>query len=174
MQSRTRKTFLHVSDYLPRRRFLGCLLGACALLLGQPALVNAQAQDEEPLHFPGDPPDHLVVYQFNKADPAYQKAVLFSVSALVRRYGDNIKIAVVAIGPGIHILAKNPGRPVSEDIKQSVSSLSVYGVNFIACGNTMKSLGWTEKDFVPFAQIVEVGAAALMELQEKGYAYISW
>jgi intracellular sulfur oxidation DsrE/DsrF family protein len=155
-----------------RRRFLGRLLGTGAMLLGGHGL--AHAAEEPPLRFPGDPPDHKVVYQFNKADPAYQNAVLFSVGAMVRRYGDNIDIAVVGIGPGIHILGKNPGRPISDEIKQKVSSLSVYGVQFIACGNTMKSLGWTEKDILPFAKIVEVGAAALMDLQEQGYAYISW
>jgi intracellular sulfur oxidation DsrE/DsrF family protein len=47
-------------------------------------------------------------------------------------------------------------------------------VEFHACANTMKSLGWTEEDLLPFAQVVDVGAADLMELQEQGYAYISW
>jgi hypothetical protein len=136
-------------------------------------LSSVLAQEEE-LRFPGDEPEHKVVYQFNKADEAYQKSVLFSVGAMLRKYGDNIRIVVVGIGPGIHILAKNPGRPVSETIKQRVSSLSQYGVEFHACGNTMKSLHWEEKDILPLATIVEVGASDLMELQEQGYAYISW
>ncbi len=133
----------------------------------------ASDEDEE-LRFPGDPPDHKLVYQFNKADEAYQKAVLFSVGAMLRKYGDNIHIVVVAIGPGLHILAREPKRPVSEETRQRVSSLSQYGVEFHACGNTMKALGWEAKDMLPFASIVEVGASDLMELQEDGYAYISW
>ena len=100
--------------------------------------------------------------------------VLFSVGAMLRKYGDNVQIAVVAIGPGIHILGKRPERTVPKLIQQRVSSLAQYGVKFIACGNTMKSLGWTENDLLPFAEMTEVGAAALMELQEQGYAYISW
>lgn len=131
-------------------------------------------QAEEELRFPGDPTEHKVVYQFNKADAAYQKAVLFSVGAMLRKYGDNISIVVVGIGPGLHILAKKPGRPVSEEIRQRVSSLSQYGVEFHACGNTMKALHWEEKDILPFAKIVEVGASDLIELQEQGYSYISW
>jgi hypothetical protein len=93
---------------------------------------------------------------------------------MLRKYQDNIHIVVVAIGPGIHILAKNPERPVSKIIKQRVSSLAQYGVEFHACGNTLKSLGWDEKDVLPLASVVEVGAADLMELQEQGYSYISW
>ncbi len=144
------------------------------LCLCLPGLVVAQDGGVDDLIFPGDEPAHKVVYQFNKADEAYQKAVLFSVGAMLRKYGDNIRIVVVAIGPGIHILAKNPKRPVPEEIRQRVSSLAQYGVEFHACGNTMKALKWTDDDLLPFAQRVEVGAAALMELQEQGYAYISW
>jgi hypothetical protein len=136
--------------------------------------LTAQAADDETLHFPGDPPAHKVVYQFNKADEEYQQHVLFSVGAMLRKYGDSIHIVVVAIGPGIHILAKNPERPVSQEIKERVSSLSQYGVEFHACGNTMKSMEWTMNDMISSAKYVEVGAADLMELQEQGYAYISW
>jgi len=144
------------------------------LLCLLPGLAAAQEGGADELIFPGDEPAHKVVYQFNKADEAYQKAVLFSVGAMLRKYGDNVRIVVVAIGPGIHILAKNPKRPVSQEIRERVSSLAQYGVEFHACGNTMKSLRWTDDDLLPFAKRVEVGAAALMELQEQGYAYISW
>jgi intracellular sulfur oxidation DsrE/DsrF family protein len=49
-----------------------------------------------------------------------------------------------------------------------------YGVSFIACGNTMQTQGWTATDMQDFVKVEEVGAASLMELQEKGYAYIAW
>ena len=145
-----------------------------ALFCGATTGAVFASDEDEALRFPGDPPDHKVVYQFNKADEAYQKAVLFSVGAMLRKYGDNIHIVVVAIGPGLHILAREPKRPVSEETRQRVSSLSQYGVEFHACGNTMKALGWEAEDMLPFASIVEVGASDLMELQEEGYAYISW
>jgi intracellular sulfur oxidation DsrE/DsrF family protein len=93
---------------------------------------------------------------------------------MLRKYGDNIHIVVVGIGPGIHILAKKPGRPVSELIRQRVASLLQYGVEFHACGNTMKSLKWKEDNILDSVKIVEVGAADLMELQQDGYAYITW
>ena len=156
-----------------RRQFFGSGLAGLMLLLLSSAILAADGSGEA-LRFPGDPPEHKVVYQFNKADESYQKAVLFSVGAMLRQWGDNISIVVVGIGPGIHILGKTPGRPVSDEIKQRVSSLSQYGVEFHACGNTMKSLHWEEKDILPFAKIVEVGASDLMELQEQGYSYISW
>ena len=155
-----------------RRHFIRGMLA----VVGVVALSAAHAQEaeEEELRFPGDPPDHHVVYQFNKADLGYQDHVIFSVGEMLRKYGDNVKIVVVAYAEGIHILGKKPGREVKEEIRQRVSSLAQYGVEFHACGNTMKSLSWTADDLLPFAKVVEVGAADLMELQEQGYAYISW
>jgi len=164
-----------------RRSLLVQMAAAGPALLGLGiASGNASSQEidadagVDALRFPGDPPEHQVVYQFNKSEPDYQQQVLFSVGAMVRKYGDNIKIVVTCFGPGIHILARNPRRPVSDEIKQRVASLDVYGVEFHACGNTLKSLNWTEKDLVPFAKVVEVGAADLLELQEQGFSYISW
>lgn len=154
-----------------RRRLLGSLIAGSGLA----ALGSSQvAKAEEELHFPGDPAEHKIVYQFNKGDEATQKAILFSVGAMLRKWGDNVEIVVVAIGPGLHILAKKPKRPVSEETRERVSSLSEYGVKFHACGNTMKALKWEDKDMLSLAKVVEVGASDLMELQEQGFAYISW
>ena len=146
-----------------------CAAALSAMSIGA-SQVRAEAVDRELF---GEP-EHKLVYQFNKADPDYMQAVLFSVGAMLREHGDNIHIVVTAIGPGIHILAENPGRPVPEIIRQRVASLAAYGVSFHACGNTMKSLGWTEVDLLDFAEIVEIGANDLMLLQEQGYRYISW
>ena len=159
-----------------RRSLLGKMLtGGSMLALATMGKASAkEPQAEQELRFPGEDPEHRVVYQFNKADADYHEHVLFSVGAMLRKYGDNIHIVVTCIGPGIHILAKKPGRPVAKAIQEKVSSLALYGIEFHACGNTMKSLKWTEKDMLPFAKIVEVGAADLMELQEQDYAYISW
>lgn len=160
-----------------RRRFLrGLLALAPAGLLGSAAAraADSAADSADDLRFPGDPAEHRVVYQFNHADIDYMEHVLFSVGAMLRKYDTNVEIVVVVFGPGIHILGKRPERPVPELLRQRVASLSQYGVKFVACGNTMKSLGWDAEDILPFAEIEEVGAAALMEYQEKGFSYISW
>ncbi|MFW2373233.1 MAG: DsrE family protein [Gammaproteobacteria bacterium] len=155
---------------LNRIRTLVVMLFLTAL----PLISWAEDAAEAEMRFPGDPTDHNVVFQFNKADQDYHNSVLFAVGEMVRKYGDNITIVVTAFGPGIHILAKEPVRAVSEHIKQKVKSLVDYGVKFHACGNTMQALGWKEKDMLPFAEVVKVGAADIMELQEKGYSYLSW
>ncbi len=168
-ESNNNASWLGRFDSARRRLLTGLLAG-----VGVSAASRLSVAEEEELRFPGDPPEHHVVYQFNKAELGYQDHVIFSIGAVLRKYGDNVKIVVVVFAEGIHILGKNPGREVKDEIRQRVSSLAKYGVEFHACGNTMKSLGWSEADLVPFAKVVEVGAADLMELQEQGYSYISW
>jgi len=116
-----------------------------------------------------------IVYQMNQSDPHYQEDILNSVSALLSKYVDDIQIAVAVWGPGIHLLAKNPKRPVAKLLQDRVRSMAeFYGVQFIACNNTLRSLGWTEKDLQEFAQIEDFGAATIMRLQQQGYAYLAW
>ena len=61
----------------------------------------AELQDPPSDRFPGDPAEHKAVYMWNKSDPAYQHSILNSIQAMIKRYGDNVDIAVVAIGPGL-------------------------------------------------------------------------
>ncbi len=125
--------------------------------------------------FPDDPASHKVVYMFNKAEADYQTSILNSIQAMIRQYGGDVGIAVVVIGPGIHVLAKQPKREVDQLIYDRVESFAKdYNVRWIACGSTMNTIGWSGDDIRPFAEYVEVGASALMELQAAGFAYIAW
>jgi len=158
-----------------RRRLVSHLALLGGLIAGTDAArAEGKMADDKSARFPGDPPENFVVYQLNKPEAEYHDHIVFSVGAMLRQYGDNIKIAVVAFGPGIHVLLKNPRRPVTQTVREKIASLSDYGVDYYACGNTLKSLKLGEKDVVPFAKVVEVGASTLMELQKQGYAYISW
>lgn len=166
-----------------RRKLLqGLLVGGGAVLARRaaavpepkPAAETADNNAKAEARFPGDPPENFVVYQLNKSEREYQEHVIFSVGAMLRQYNDNIKIAVTAFGPGIHLLLKKPRRPVAPVLREKVQSLNEYGVEFHGCGNTLKTLKLTEKDLLPFVKYVEIGASDLLELQKKGYAYISW
>ncbi len=134
-----------------------------------------ELQDTDSDRFPGDPAEHKAVYMWNKADADYQHGILNSIKAMIKRYGDNVDIAIVAIGPGLHVLAKKPKRKVNSLTYERVASFAKdYNVRWIACGNTMKTIHWEDKDMRPFAEYSEVGAAALMELQEEGYKLLVW
>jgi intracellular sulfur oxidation DsrE/DsrF family protein len=160
-----------MSDFLKNRRnFMTAVAGAGGAALG---IQTAQAADD--LRFPGDKPKHHVVYQINKNDPEYQTHILNSMSAMITEFGGNVQIAVVAFAAGIHLLAKSPQKTVNPLIYERVKGFSDnYGVVWDACGNTMHTVGYSDTDMRSFAKIRQVGAAALMEYQEQGYAYIAW
>jgi len=165
------KTLLSSSLPLPRRRLLAGVAAAAAAGAGAPA--SGQTPKQPGARDSGTP--HKIVYQLNRADEAYREAIFNSISAMLKKYVDDISITVVVWGPGIHLLAKAPQRPVSRLHQQRVRSMAQsYGIKFIACGNTMHSLGWTPDDMLDFATVEEVGAASIMELQEQGYAYLAW
>ena len=166
---------MNTSSTPERRRWLGRLLalGAGTAAATRGALAATPLSMKPPQA--GDDAPHKIVYQLNHHEPEYQEAILNSISALLKKYVDDVAIVVVAWGPGIHLLAKKPQRPVPELHQQRVRSMAqAYGVRFIACGNTMHTVGWTAADMVDFAHVEEVGAAAVMELQERGYAYLAW
>jgi intracellular sulfur oxidation DsrE/DsrF family protein len=148
------------------------LLKSVALLGGLFGIRAAQAHHTES-HLEEDSAHHIV-YQCNKADPEYLEHVLFSAGELLRKYGDDVEIVFAVFGAGLNLLGKHPLRPIPHELQQRASSLAVYGVSFHACGNTMTSLHWTEKDLVDYAKVVPIGVEDLMLLQEKGFAYVSW
>ena len=148
------------------------VLKSLGLLGGLFAIRQAQAHHTD-THFE-DASTHRIVYQCNHADAEYLQHILFSVGELLRKYGDDIEIVVAVFGAGIHLVAAAPGRPVDSELQQRASSLAEYGIAFHACGNTMKSLGWTKQDLLPFAEVVPIGVDDIMQLQEQGFAYMSW
>lgn len=157
------------SERVPRRRWLTAVATATAgaSLPARAASTPAPASDNGP--------PHKVVYQINRHEPEYQLAILNSIGAMLKKYVDDVAIVVVVWGPGIHLLAKKPKRPVPKTHQQRVRDMhESWGIEFIACGNTMHSVGWEKEDMLDFARVEDVGAAAIMELQEKGYAYIAW
>lgn len=150
-----------------RRQFLAMLgLGGTSLV------VNTAQAHHTDTHFE-DESAHQLVYQLNKAEHDYIESILFSCGEMLRKYGDDIELVIAAFGPGLHLLATHPKRPISAVHQQRVQSLMQYGVRFQACGNTMKSLNWLEKDIIEGAEIVPVGIDGIMQLQEQGFSYIS-
>lgn len=155
-----------------RRQFLS-LLGLGSISLAGAGINSSKAHAHHTeTHFE-DRAQHRLVYQCNRADHDYIEHILFSCGEMLRKYGDDIELVVAAFGPGLNLLGRRPKRSISPVHQQRVSSLADYGVRFQACGNTMKSMNWLEKDLLDQAQIVPIGVDGIMQLQEQGFSYIN-
>ncbi len=113
---------------------------------------------------------HKVVIQVSTDDPRTQKIALNNAVNLQKLYGiDNIKIEIVAYGPGLGLLTTKSKQA------DRVKSLAVQDITFSACHNTMKKVERKSGKMPVLLEgvgMVTAGVARIIELQEQGYAYI--
>ncbi|BAF71466.1 DsrE family protein [Sulfurovum sp. NBC37-1] len=95
--------------------------------------------------------------------------VLSSANNVMKFYGpENVEVVIVAYSQGIEALLKHGDR----DIRKRVEALMTYDVEFIACGNTMRTLHIEKKDLIDGVEVVTAGIVELIERQLRGYIYI--
>jgi intracellular sulfur oxidation DsrE/DsrF family protein len=95
--------------------------------------------------------------------------VLGSANNVIKFYGvDNTEVVIVAYSQGIKsLLARRDTK-----IRKRVEALMTYDVEFIACGNTMKTLKIKKEDLIDGVEVVTAGIVELIERQLRGYIYI--
>lgn len=115
-------------------------------------------------------PAHKVVIQVSTDDARTQQIALNNAVNLQQDYGmDNVKIEIVAYGPGLSLLTAKSSQA------GRVESLASQEIRFSACGNTMRGVAkktGAEPKLIEGVQVVPAGVARIVELQEQGYAYI--
>jgi len=119
--------------------------------------------------------EHHLVLQVNSNDPAAMNLTLNNATNVAEYYkglGEKVKIEVVTFGPGLHMLREDTS-PVKARIEEM--ALSSPEVSFKACGNTQEKMQKAENKSIPIikqAEVVKSGVVRVMELQEKGWAYV--
>jgi intracellular sulfur oxidation DsrE/DsrF family protein len=120
--------------------------------------------------YAGSDAAHKVVIQVSTDDKRTQTIALNNAVNLQKDYGlDNVDVVIVAYGPGLSLLTNKSSQG------ERVESLAVQGIQFNACGNTMKKItSKTGKEPVLLqgVSVVPAGVARIVELQEQGYAYV--
>ncbi len=113
---------------------------------------------------------HKLVIQVSTDDPRTQMIALNNAVNLQKLYGmDNVKVEIVAYGPGLWMLTDK------SDQAQRVTSLAMQDITFSACGNTMAKVekkSGKKPQLLEGVGVVKAGVGRIMELQEQGYAYI--
>jgi uncharacterized protein len=118
---------------------------------------------------------HYVAIHVNQNDPKVMNLALNNVQNINKYYdsiGEKVVIELVTYGPGLNMLIEGKS-PVADRI--SVMSLELENLSFAACANTMAKMEEKTGKKIPIieeANIVPSGVVRLVELQEKGYAYI--
>lgn len=112
-------------------------------------------------------PQNRIVFQVSDNEPARWNLVLNNVKNLQKELGaDNVKIEVVAYGPGINMFK------IDSEVGSRLQEAADSGVKLAACGNTMKGAKLTMADMHPAVSQVPAGIVELMRKQQEGWAYI--
>jgi len=120
-------------------------------------------------------PAHRVAIHVDDNDAKVMNLALNNAKNVLEYYqkrGETVAIEIVTYGPGLHMLRADTS-PVRHRIAEM--SLSAPEVSFANCANTQSNMAKQEgRDvtLVSEARVVPSGVVHLIELQEKGYAYI--
>ena len=111
-----------------------------------------------------NPRKWMIKLNFN--DKQRVKHTLGAIYNVLKEYpAESIKISVVTYAYGMRVLKKDYDKELSSKVK----SLMEYDVEFVACKNTMQTMGWTKNDFIEDLTYVQTGLAEVIERKVDGW-----
>ena len=118
---------------------------------------------------------HKLAIQVAENNPQLMNLALNNARNVVEYYtskGEEVAIEIVTFGPGLHML-----RDDTSPVKQRIAAMALEtpGITFMACANTQANMSKQENkpvSLVSEAKVMPSGVIRIMELKEKGYAYL--
>ena len=110
-----------------------------------------------------------IVFPLMSADKDAINHILSYVNNVMKFYRpENSEFAVVAYSQGIKALLKSQDK----EIIKRIEALMTYDVEFIICGNTMRTLKVKDSEVLHDVEKVTAGIVELIERQKMGWTYI--
>jgi uncharacterized protein len=135
------------------------VMGAAAASAGETVLADPKPDPDNP---------RKIMLQLTSDDSRVVNDVLFNVVNIQKFYGqDNVKVAVISFGAGNRALYKD-----TSAVRERISSLLQYDVEFVACGNTIEATNRKPTDVIDGVEIVTAGIPEIVERIKQGWIYI--
>jgi uncharacterized protein len=118
---------------------------------------------------------HKLAIQVAENNPQLMNLALNNARNVVEYYkskGEDVAIEIVTFGLGLHML-RDDTSPVKQRI--AAMALEMPSLTFIACANTQTNMSKQENkqiSLISEAKVMPSGVVRIMELKEKGYAYL--
>jgi len=94
--------------------------------------------------------------------------IISTVNNVIKFYGvENTEVVIVVYGQGLKVLLKKG----DVDIRKRIEALMTYDVEFIACGNTMRTLKIDKKDLLNDISFATAGIVEIIERKLQGFSY---
>ncbi|MGD8526274.1 MAG: DsrE family protein [Thioalkalispiraceae bacterium] len=109
-----------------------------------------------------------LILQVSDDNPQVWNMALNIAKNAPNHFREPLEIVVVAFGPGLKMLT------MDSKVANRLEKATGRGVEFRACGMTMKKLKLKDSDLYPSSQVKRVngGVIEIMRLQNAGYVYI--
>lgn len=124
-------------------------------------------------HLKESPGKHKIVYHLNEPGVDKAKFVLGNIANHIKGVGGwkNIEaLELVVHGPALKTFVT---RTMDPGVKRMLDALQTQGMGFGACGNTMKVFNIRLEELPDgTTHLPQGGVVRVMELQDRGYAYI--
>lgn len=105
--------------------------------------------------------------QINEGDAAKWNTVLGNIHNIQNELGkQNVTIAVILIGPGLGMVL------VDSLAANRVQEAMADGVEFLACGNSVKAQKIDPDDLITGTKVTTSGYVELMKRQQQGWSYL--
>ena len=151
----------------PPYRLLALVLAAlslCALPASAAEPRKVDGQRKSPREATAQ---NRIVIQINEDDVKKWNATLASIRNIQAELGaKNTQIAVIAISYGLGMLTADSLAATG------VQDALATGVEFVACGNSMKAQNVVQDDLIDGVGIAKAGYVELMKRQQQGWAYL--
>lgn len=109
-----------------------------------------------------------IMLQLTSNDDTTVNGILYNAINIQKFYGmDNVMVAVVAYGKGVRAFLKE-----SSTVAERIESLQQYDVEFVACGNTLDTMGKKTEDLLPGIERVQAGIPEIVERKLNGWIYV--
>lgn len=110
-----------------------------------------------------------IIFSINSDNEKKIHSLLSTINNLLKFYRpENVQIRVVAYSGGITMLLHK-----NKDIQRRVSALQQIEVEFVACGNTMKTKKIKQSDLMEDVEIASAGIAEVVEKSVAGWTNIT-
>jgi len=111
-----------------------------------------------------------LIFSIPTAESKEVNRIISTVNNVIKFYGvENTEVVIVAYGQGIKVLLKKG----DIEIRKRIEALMTYDVEFIVCGNTMRTLKIDKKDLLKDISFATAGIVEIIERKLSGFSYVN-
>jgi intracellular sulfur oxidation DsrE/DsrF family protein len=110
-----------------------------------------------------------IIFSIDSLDEKESNHVISTVNNVIKYYGpENTEVVIVVYSQGVKILLKKSDRST----RKRIEALMLYNIEFVACENSLRTLGIEKKDLIDDLSYGTAGIVEIIERQLQGFLYI--